>query len=116
MSRRTFAKSGLVTTPLLRYRATTQAYETGPVSGRLRGAHSRDVSRQCRGEHNAQNREIVAYSDYRLQARHRHKPRRKFGVNQIRIRRTIAAQKELTLSRKVIRDAPHINVGVAQRG
>jgi len=35
------------------------------------------------GEHNAQNPEIVAYIDYRLQPRHRHKRRRKFGFNQI---------------------------------
>ena len=35
------------------------------------------------GEHNAQNPEIVAYIGYRLQPRHRHKRRRKFGFNQI---------------------------------
>jgi hypothetical protein len=33
------------------------------------------------GKHNAQNHEIVAYSDYRLQARQRCKRRRNFGFN-----------------------------------
>jgi hypothetical protein len=33
------------------------------------------------GEHNAQNLEIVAYIDYRLQQRHSHTRRRKFGFN-----------------------------------